>query len=98
MTVKNIDIEVTKYEISEISTSHDFIEVKKGNVAISVMESNSYGFVDIIISHDTIIIQYLPSVFYKIANKAFTYKVKLDTSISIEYWRQKAEERETLKN
>lgn len=97
VTVKNNDIEVTKYEISEISTVHDFIEVKKGNSAMKVMEANSNGFADIIISHDTIVIQYLPNVVYYIADKAFDYKIKLDTTISVDYWREKVEQREKLK-
>lgn len=88
---------MTKYEVSEISTAHDFIEVKKGNSVMTVLETNSHGFADIIISHDTIVIQYLPNVFYRIEDKAFNYKIKLDTTISVEYWRKKVEERENLK-
>ena len=95
--VKTGDIKVTKYEISEISTTHDFIEVRKGNSAMTVLETNSDGFADIVISHDTIIIQYLPNVFYKIADKAFNYKIKLDTTISVDYWRQKVEQREKIR-
>ena len=30
VTVKNKEIQVTKYEISKITTVHDFIEVKRG--------------------------------------------------------------------
>lgn len=96
VTATNGDIKVTKYEVSEITSTHDFIEVKKGNSAITVMKAESYGFADIIIDHDTIIIQCLPTVFYEIADKAFDYKVRLDTTISINYWRQKVEEREKL--
>ena len=61
------------------------------------MEANSYGFADILISRDTIVLQYLPDVFYYIADKAFNYKIKLDTTISVDYWRQKVEQRENLK-
>jgi hypothetical protein len=57
----------------------------------------SLHFADIIVSDDTIVIQYLPNVFYKVEDKAFGYKVKLDTTISVDYWRQKVEEREKLK-
>ena len=62
-----------------------------------MLEANSYGFADMLISHDTIVIQYLPDVFYYIADKAFNYKIKLDTTISVDYWRQKVEQREKFK-
>ena len=94
VTVKNSEIEVTKYEISEFTTAHDFIEVRKGSQTITVLEANSYGFADINIKHDTIVIQYLPNVFYKTIDKAFDYKIKLDTTISIDYWQQKVCDRE----
>ena len=97
VTVKTGGIEVTKYEISEITTSHDFIEVRKGNSAMIVAETNAHGFTDIIIRHDTIVIQYLPTVFYKTVDKAFGYKIILDTTISVDYWRQKLEQRQKLK-
>ncbi|RYD74041.1 MAG: hypothetical protein EOP53_19025 [Sphingobacteriales bacterium] len=93
-TIKTADIEVTKYEISQVSTVHDFVEVRKGNLAITVLEANSYGFADLFVKHDTIVIQYLPNIFYKTADKAFNYKIKLDTTISVEYWRQKVSGRE----
>jgi hypothetical protein len=92
-TVKTNDIEVTKYEISQITTAHDFIEVRKDNSAMTVAETNAYGFADIIIRQDTIIIQYLPTVFYRIVDNAFGYKIKIDTTISVDYWRQKVEQR-----
>lgn len=60
-------------------------------------DANKVGLDGGLLSNDTIIIQYLPNVFYKIENKAFNYKVKLDTTISVDYWRKKVEEREKLK-
>lgn len=97
MTVKSDDIEVTKYEISEISTGHDFIEVKKGASTVKVMEANSHGFTDMIITNDTIIIKYMPTVVYMFVDNAFGFKIKLDTTISIDNWRQKVAERDKLK-
>ena len=60
-------------------------------------DANKVGLDGGLLSNDTIIIQYLLNVFYKIENKAFNYKVKLDTTISVDYWRKKVEEREKLK-
>jgi hypothetical protein len=97
-TVKNGDIEVTKYETSEITTSHAFIQIQKGDSIKTVLETDSYGFADIIISKDTVIIKYLPTVVYRFTDSAFKYKIVLDTSISIDYWRQKVVERERNKN
>ena len=62
------------------------------------MEANSHGFADILIKKDTIIIQYLPIHVYKFIDKAFNYNIKLDTTISFDYWQQKVNEREKLKN
>ena len=75
----------------------DFIEVKKGSSTIEIMEADSYGFADIIINKDSIIIQSLPTIIYKLKGKAFNYTIKLDTTITEDYWRQKVEEREKLK-
>ena len=97
MTVGRDDVKVSKYEISEISTVHDVIEVKKGNSVIKVMEANSHGFTDIIISQDTVIIKYMPTVVYKFVDNAFGLKVRLDTTISIDKWRQRVAERENHK-
>ena len=97
MTVGRDDVKVSKYEISEISTVHDVIEVKKGYSVIKVMEANSHGFTDIIISQDTVIIKYMPTVVYKFVDNAFGLKVRLDTTISIDKWRQRVAERENHK-
>jgi hypothetical protein len=98
ISFKTKDIEVSKYEISEITSVHDFIEVKKGDSAITVLETNSYGFTDVIVRNDTIIIQYLTNAIYKFKEKAFGCNVYLDTTVSVEYFRQKLMEREIRNN
>lgn len=98
MNVSNGDIEVTKYVISEITTSRLFIEVSKGDSVCTILEADEYGFADISIVQDTVIVQYLPTVIYGLRNTVFDYKIVLDTSISIDYWRQKVEEKENDKN
>jgi hypothetical protein len=90
----NDDITVSKYEISEITTVHDFVEVRNGSKTITVFEASSHGFADIVFKRDTIVIQYLPIRPYKLLDSAFGYKIKFDTAISIEYWQQKMKERE----
>lgn len=98
MNVSNGDIEVTKYVISEITTSRLFIEVSKGDLVCTILEADEYGFADISIVQDTMIVQYLPTVIYGLRNTVFDYRIVLDTSISIDYWRQKVEEKENDKN
>ena len=94
-TVENDDIEVTKYTISEITTMHDFVEVVKGDSAITVLETEAQDFANIVISGDTIIIESLPMNPYEFVDYAFGYRIKLDTGISYEYWLQKAKEQES---
>ncbi|MBC7866810.1 MAG: hypothetical protein H7X88_04680 [Gloeobacteraceae cyanobacterium ES-bin-316] len=61
------------------------------------MEAGAYGFADVEIKRDTIIIKYLPTVVYKLSDKAFNYKIKLDTTIRMDYWREKVEEKGKIK-
>jgi hypothetical protein len=96
-TIKGKDIEVSWYQTSEIATMHDFVEVKQGSSKSVILETESYGFTNILIKNDTIIIQYMPTVIYKVSDKVFGYKVQLDTTITIDNWRQKIEERENTK-
>jgi hypothetical protein len=80
--------------ISEITTGHDYVEVSKGGETITVMEANASAFADIVFIQDTIVIQSVPTRPYKLVDSALGYKIKFDTSISIEYFQQKMNERE----
>ena len=90
----NGDIEVIKYTHSEITSGHDLIDIRRGKNRINIFEANTFGFTDVLIKNDTILIQYLPTTPYKFIDTALGYKIVFDTLVSIEYYQQKIRERE----
>src|SRR5437868_4454271 len=81
---KNKDITVSWYNVSEITTDHDFVVVTKGFKELKLMEANTTGIYDVLFKNDTIVIQTLSDlIVYELANKAFGYRVVQDTSITL---------------
>ena len=91
VVVKDDNIEVSWYQDSEITSVHDIVEAHNGSSSLIVIEAatGAVGIAEILIKHDTILIKSMPLYLYKKLDQAFEYKIKLDTSITYEYWLQK---------
>lgn len=85
------DIEAHWFVDATLYSASEVVSITKGDSSVEVLKLKSnIGIADILIGDNTITIQCLPrqGVLY-FREEAFNYKVKLDTSISYPYWRQK---------
>ena len=76
--IENNDIKIEQYEISEITTSHDFIDVtnKRWDKTERIFEANGGSIDSVFIRHDSIIIQTSINAFmYDLAALKFGYKI-----------------------
>jgi hypothetical protein len=89
-TFRNGDITVKWYNISTITTMHDYVDIEHSGHTETIMEANTGGIYDILIKGDTITIQVMSDlVVYNLAAKALGYNTKLDTSITLCMYTQK---------
>ena len=85
--IENLDVKISWYRESEITSAHDFIDVIKDNQTIQILKANENGIVNVIIKKDSIIIKTKPSlIFYEFKEKAFNYNVKIDSTATHEEW------------
>lgn len=79
--IENNDIKIEQYEINEITTIHNFVDVtnKRQNKIEKILESNNGNIDYIFIRNDSIIIQTsINSVIYDLAPLKFGYKIIID--------------------
>lgn len=80
---KSKDITVKWYKISSISTVHDYIDLERWGYSDNILNSNTDGIYDIIISDDTITIRILPDlIIYDLVAKKNECYIKLDTTVT----------------
>jgi hypothetical protein len=74
------DITVSWYQISEITTMHDFVDITRWKHTRNIMEANTGLIHDIIISGDTIILKADDnSAIYSLSARALQCYIRLDT-------------------
>jgi hypothetical protein len=89
-TFESKDIIVKWYNISEITSDHDFVDVTRNGYTKTVMKANSMGIYDIIIKGDTITIRTVPGLtIYDLTAKTLQCYIKLDTTVTIDEYREK---------
>lgn len=77
---ENRDIKVERYTTSEITTSHEFIDItnKRWNKTERIYEANSGTIKYILVRNDSIIIKARDRFAYDLAAIKFGYKIILD--------------------
>lgn len=82
-TFKTGDITVKWYQISEITSIHDFVDIERFGWTKTIMKANTDGICNILINGDTVIIQAQKnSLIYDLTAKTLNCYVQLDTSIT----------------
>lgn len=82
-TFSSRDIKVNWYNISRITTVHDYIDIERWGHEKNVMEANTGGIYDILIKGDTIIIQTTRDlIVYDLSIKTLGCNIKQDSSIT----------------
>ena len=77
------DITVKWYKISSLSSAHHYIDLKRWGYSDNLLNSNTGGIYDIIISGDTITIRTLPDLLiYDLVAKKNGCYIKLDTTVT----------------
>ena len=79
--IENNDIKIEQYEISEITSIHDFVDVtnKRWNRTERIFEASSGSIDRIFIRNDSIIIQIsIQPVMYDLAALKFGYKIIIE--------------------
>jgi hypothetical protein len=83
-TFKNGDITVKWYRISEITSSHDFVDIERWGWTKTIMKANTDGIYDILITGDTITIQTMNDLLvYDLTAKTLNCHIKLDTTVTM---------------
>jgi hypothetical protein len=75
------DIEVTQYEISFITSTHDYLDVIKDGKTVERILKVNYGDIDsVYLLQDTLVIKTGRwPVIYETKDKAFNYFIKIDS-------------------
>ncbi len=89
--ISSDDIEAYWYCEATVYSLASVVSITKGDSSIDVLKMNSnLPIADILIDKNTITIKALPKyVILHFRDEAFNYKVKLDTTITYEYWHKK---------
>lgn len=78
------DIIVKWYQISEITSVHDFIDIERWGWTKTIMKANTNGIHDILIKGDTITIQTMPNlVVYDLTAQTLNCNIRLDTTVTL---------------
>jgi hypothetical protein len=94
--IEHDDIEVHWYKEATITSCYEIVDVKKGDSSVQVLKLNcGLGIADISINEKEIVIKSLPRFFFLDYKKnVFNYTIRLDSTISQQYYYQKAFERD----